>query len=386
MDWLIAILGGLTTLCFMAGALAMPVLFVFLFVWVFRQHEQSAKRFTAAAPTLGLTPEGQRRLVGVRSGVHVRVRHVREGSSDNRSSWTYVEATIDPPLRLGMRVHAQGWLGSAFSELTGKDIPVGDPSFDRDFAVSAVEQSEMARFLNAEFRRALATVRVQYRSLWLTDDEVLIKLKGWKVDARTLGPALDAAVNLSSGALAARRAMGPTARERAVIDSWSRVATESGWAFDREQLSLTGAVGRAKFQVVPVLNRSGWSTRFRVSFDRPLGVDLQLRKQGAFSAVGRFLGVQDIVIGDPRFDDSFTVKGSNPDGVRHVLDDEALRTDLLTLLGAARTLEVGDNHVEATAHGLVDQAPSLRHSLDLVAAVARGLRARVDAPAVGAYR
>ncbi|MBW2462620.1 MAG: hypothetical protein JRH11_13305 [Deltaproteobacteria bacterium] len=386
MDGFVSVVTALAMICFSLSFLLVPAALIGLVVWLVRRNMRRADLFAQAAGPLGLSPEGQRRLVGVRSGVHVRLRHVHEGSSDNRSSWTYVEATIDPPLRLGARINAQGWLGAAFSELVGKDISVGDPSFDRDFSVGAIEEDEIARFLNPEFRRDLSGIRARYPSLWVTDDEVLLKFSGWVTDAHRLGLALDAAVGLSSGALAARRAMGPTARERAVIDSWSRVAMESGWAFDREQLALTGAVDRASFQVVPVLNRSGWSTRFRVSFDRPLGVDLQLRKQGAFSAVGRFFGVQDIVIGDPRFDDSFTVKGSNPDGVRRVLDDEALRGQLLTLLAAAKSFEVGDNHVEALAHGLVDQAPSLRHSLDLVAEVARGLRARVDAPAVGAYR
>lgn len=383
MELIISTFGVLFALAVGTFFLVLPVGLV---IWAMKRHSKRKETFARTAGTLGLTLKNGQLLVGARNGVLVDVAHVTEGHGDNRSNHTYVDAAIDPPLRLGLSLRSQGWMGSALGEVFGKGLTLGDPAFDRDFRVSAAERDGATALLIPEARRALAEIRSRYQSLSVVDDEVRIKFSGWIVDAHRLGLALDAVARLSAGLAAARRAMGPTERERAVVDIWGQVAAQAGWAFHADELSLTGAVEGVTFQVVPTLSSSGWSTRFRVSLGRPLGVDLQLRKEGSLAAVGRFLGFHDIRVGDPRFDDAFSIKGSNADAVRHVLGDPALREQLLTLLKSARTLTAGDDYVEAIAHGLIDQPPALRSSLEMVAGVAVGLRARVDAPSVGAYR
>jgi hypothetical protein len=59
-------------------------------------------------------------------------------------------------------------------------------------------------------------------------------------------------------------------------------------------------------------------TRVRVPYVNPDGFRFTVYQAGFFSGLGRFLGMQDVEVGDPDFDDAFVVKG----------DDEARLVDL----------------------------------------------------------
>jgi len=369
------------------AVLASFALFGGLIFWVVKRASWSADRLVKIGQTLGLAAEGNRRLAGLRNGVHVCVRHVTEGSGDNKSSWTYAEAEIDPPLRLGLNLRRKGWLGTAWSELFGASgIAVGDPAFDADFTINAIEAGDVPRLFDADLKAALVHAHGTLQRLWITDDKVHASFSGFSTDQTKITLYLDSVIRLAQIAQVSRRRMGPTAREREVQSAWGAIAQMSGWRFDPETLVLEGESGRHRFTVVPTLGKSGWSTRFRVSFDRGLGVALILRKEFALAAVGRLFGMTDIEVGEARFDSAFRVKGSDPDAVKHILGDTKVRESLLHLLSAARKLEVHDDCIDATAQGLISDQAALSHSLSLVVEVAEGLRSRIDAPRVGAYR
>ena len=341
----------------------------------------------AAVAALGLRAEGRRGLVGERDGVPVRVRHATEGSGDNRRSYTYVEAELDPPLRLGLNLRAQRWLGARFSELFGSDVKLGDPRLDEAFHINAVEQEELPRFLAfPEFRETLMQAWASNSRFWITDDVVHVSFSGHTYAPERLESPLAWVVAMAKNAREARRRMGPTAREQAVIASWGGLAGSLGWTFDTERLSLDGSRGRLRFHVVPLLQRKGWSTRFRIDFPRPLGASLSLTREGSLTPVARWFGMQDIEVGDPRFDSTFVVKGEDKNAVRHLLGDAAIRDGLVTLMGAAKSLRVADDHIDAVAQGLVEDAARLQSSLDSVADLADRLVVRVSAPSQGAYR
>lgn len=59
-------------------------------------------------------------------------------------------------------------------------------------------------------------------------------------------------------------------------------------------------------------------TRMRAPYINPDGFRFTVYRAGFFSGLGRFLGLQDVAIGDPDFDDAFIVKG----------DDESRLVDL----------------------------------------------------------
>jgi hypothetical protein len=359
----------------------------FLIYWSIKRSKWQRDRLAKVGTKHGLAPQGRRCVAGSRGGVHCSIRQVTEGSGDNSSSWTYVEAEIDPPLRLGLNLRKKGWLGQAFSELLGaRDVTVGDAHFDASFNLNAIERDEVARLFDENLRAALMRAHGALRRMWMTDDRVHASFGGWSVDEVRILAYLDAVTHLANEAKRARRSMGPTTRERSVLANWGGLAQVSEYRFDEESLTLEGERGRHRFAVVPVLGPSGWSTRFRVSFGRPLGVALQLRKEHALASVGRLFGFSDIEVGDPRFDDVFSIRGTDPDAIRAIFSDPALRERLLALFAGAKSLEVQDELIDAVAMGLVSNSADLARSLDRVVEVAEGLRSSVEAPRVGAYR
>jgi hypothetical protein len=66
-------------------------------------------------------------------------------------------------------------------------------------------------------------------------------------------------------------------------------------------------------------------TRMRAPFVNPDGFRFTVYRKGFFSDLGKLLGMQDIEIGDPRFDDDFIVKGSDETRVRALLSNARIR-------------------------------------------------------------
>lgn len=57
----------------------------------------------------------------------------------------------------------------------------------------------------------------------------------------------------------------------------------------------------------------------RLGLDNPRGLSFKFHKEGFFSKIGKKLGMEDVQVGDPRFDKDFIVKCSDPDFIRAAL-------------------------------------------------------------------
>lgn len=66
-------------------------------------------------------------------------------------------------------------------------------------------------------------------------------------------------------------------------------------------------------------------TRMRVPFVNKDGLYFKIYREGFFSSLGRFFGMQDIQIGDPAFDESFVIKGNSEDQISLFLNDDELK-------------------------------------------------------------
>jgi hypothetical protein len=66
-------------------------------------------------------------------------------------------------------------------------------------------------------------------------------------------------------------------------------------------------------------------TRMRAPYVNPGGFRFEIYRKGLFSAVGKWLGMQDIEVGDPVFDDQFIIKGTDEHKVRELLANPRLR-------------------------------------------------------------
>jgi hypothetical protein len=60
----------------------------------------------------------------------------------------------------------------------------------------------------------------------------------------------------------------------------------------------------------------------RVAVDNPIGITFSFAEEGLLSKIGRSLGIEDVSIGDARFDKEFIVKGKPPEFLRTVLIPE----------------------------------------------------------------
>jgi hypothetical protein len=66
-------------------------------------------------------------------------------------------------------------------------------------------------------------------------------------------------------------------------------------------------------------------TRMRAPYVNPDGFRFKIYRKGVFSGIGKFLGMQDIEIGDAAFDEAFIIKSTDESRVRTLLSNEKLR-------------------------------------------------------------
>ena len=57
-------------------------------------------------------------------------------------------------------------------------------------------------------------------------------------------------------------------------------------------------------------------TRMRAPYVNPEGFRFTIYRKGPFSGLGKLLGMQDIEVGDPEFDEAFIIKGNDESMVR----------------------------------------------------------------------
>jgi hypothetical protein len=66
-------------------------------------------------------------------------------------------------------------------------------------------------------------------------------------------------------------------------------------------------------------------TRMRAPFVNKDGLYFSISREGLFSSIGKFFGMQDIQIGDANFDDRFVIKGNNEEKIRRLLNEPRLK-------------------------------------------------------------
>lgn len=72
-------------------------------------------------------------------------------------------------------------------------------------------------------------------------------------------------------------------------------------------------------------NHNQTYTRLRAPYVNPDGFRFTIYRKSIFSGLGKFLGMQDLEIGDPVFDDAFILKSNDEAKLRMLLSDLKLR-------------------------------------------------------------
>jgi hypothetical protein len=119
-------------------------------------------------------------------------------------------------------------------------------------------------------------------------------------------------------------------------------------------------------------------TRLRAAFVTAAGMRFRTYRQTPWGTLRKALGMRDIEIGDPPFDDEFIVRSNQPEKIVALLANESIRTHLLTQTYSQ--LEIRDNdgrrgpRYPANVDSLwfstadrIDDPGRLRASFDLVA-------------------
>ena len=125
-------------------------------------------------------------------------------------------------------------------------------------------------------------------------------------------------------------------------------------------------------------------TRLRAPFVSRGGLRFLVYRKGVFSDLGKLLGMQDIEVGDPPFDEAFVVKGDDEPTIRLLLSDPKLRA----LLAAQPKLRLrvkddegwfgahfprGVDELHFQVHGIIKDVDRLKLLFDLFAHTLRRL-------------
>jgi hypothetical protein len=66
-------------------------------------------------------------------------------------------------------------------------------------------------------------------------------------------------------------------------------------------------------------------TRMRAPYVNPDGFQFTIYRRGLFSDIGKWLGMQDVVVGEAQFDEDFIIKGNDEGRLRRLFADAKLR-------------------------------------------------------------
>jgi hypothetical protein len=121
-------------------------------------------------------------------------------------------------------------------------------------------------------------------------------------------------------------------------------------------------------------------TRLRAPYINPEAFRFTIYRKSVFSDLGRLLGMQDIEVGDPDFDESFIIKGNDESKVRELFanpeirqmiqDQPKIRLDVKDSegwFGPTFPDDVDELHFQVV--GLIKDVERLKSLFDLFAAV-----------------
>ncbi|MCA9605698.1 MAG: hypothetical protein KC619_08895 [Myxococcales bacterium] len=393
------IVGGLAVALGVAFFAGLVVWLIFLGPWL-RQ-----KRWGGLARALSLTPapapqggwviipfEGpfpSQPLNGTRGGLPVTVRTrtetYRDSKGQQRTRWfTRASVTLPAPLDLGLHVQKRGLLGRMFDGVTGsQDLEMGVPDTDAKLLIQARDRRATERLIRLGYvAEALGWGARDGWNMTVGDVSVVFETTGIEYSPSHVGRRLDLGVEIAQRLSAGRAETQVDQVEVARAQRWAQVAGELG--FESLPNGMRGRHRQMYVEVEQTEREDRFWTRFSCRFDRALGLSMSLTRQTTLSSFANLMAMQDIVVGDARFDDRFVVKGAPEAQVRAVLTPE-VREMLITLQDKATHLEVADDHVTAWVGWRVMDVDHLKWGIDTIARTGAAIMG-VTPVEIGPYR
>jgi hypothetical protein len=246
--------------------------------------------------------------------------------------------TMLPPLATGLVVEttpARGQVSGLHRFELGDrdDVQIGDARLDAALVIRG-EPAHILPLFTPELRTLLHTLLDGGYQVTLLDTGVALRRQVDLSDATSLDDALRASV------------------EATLLLDHARQAR------DVAAFRLGGDLGGGlTLNAYPVwVARNHWATEVFVRFATPLGLGLFVRPSTWNDAAGALFAGQDLVVGDPTFDEPFVVQSWAPaERVRQVLDAE-VRREVLALLGRVGPVHLRDDGVAVRASYVLSRA------------------------------
>ncbi len=118
---------------------------------------------------------------------------------------------------------------------------------------------------------------------------------------------------------------------------WTQIATDIGGEFidggfwGKDVLIYKHGEWQILLDTYTVTTSTGTTTtsttytRMRAPFINKDGLYFKISREGFFSSIGKFFGMQDIEIEDPFFDKQFVIKGNDPEKIKLLLADDRIK-------------------------------------------------------------
>jgi hypothetical protein len=279
--------------------------------------------------SLGLQVDGRGLLRGEWGVVELFASHTTErvSSTDARGVQrhddfpvTWIYARFEPKLRLGLSVASTNAL-TRFVEWARSscDLEIGEPAFDRAFHCAARDPAGARSLLSGEVAVELARAASRHAIVTVNDDEVCVTEAGWRLSPATVASAFEVVGRSAEAIMASRRGL-VLPWEMQVREHWDAALARVGLVFDPVRLEARGVID-GLFVTVTIDGGDSLATEVTVVAPAPFAHGLRVLRQDQGSVSKWFRG-QDIIIGEPAFDDAFVVKGENEPEVRAVLRGE----------------------------------------------------------------
>lgn len=155
--------------------------------------------------------------------------------------------------------------------------------------------------------------------------------------------------------------------------AWAAMAQRLGLQFANQQ--IYGLLEGAPVRLFTEVRGSGKNKQtYTVAagiLDPAFDVGLTVYKHGFFSSVGEMMGMKDITIGDPGFDQAFVIKGDEPHRVQALLASPALRQALAQVLSSGWVFTVRDQGFRVECRGATSDAQWMEWALRMAGLVTR---------------
>lgn len=319
----------------------------------------TAAAYRDAAMALGLDADS--RGVGISGYVGERrlwIGEVVEGASLRVEG----RVSFERPLGLGLVIE-RGARRSRLLRRRPQTVGTGDAALDRELVVSGDDADRIHAWMTGPVREALASLLGRAATLTVTDDELTVGLASPPTSRAEIVGLAEGLLLAADAFAAARLTLPPPPALAAAVSRWSAFAAELGLTFDPAGPTLSGKVGDLAVVIGAGRVDEGYAAYVHVRLAPHPEIGLVIRPQD-HTTEG-----QDLLVGEPIFDERFEIKGYDPDAVTRRLDP-AVRQRLLALADEGE-LRIDDRTL------LVDHLPlspeALARVLTLAVDAARAL-------------